>query len=156
MRRRGRSLPAWPDTDCGGQALAEFVLIAGVLSLLLLGMVDVGGAAYQSIALHQALSAGGEFAINHAAAHNRIVDVVRQALPSAWTDVTVPAPRFFCQDSAWSCVHPPPEGATQPLSAATCGAVGQAVYLVAERPHRSVLAGIFSGRLGACYVGRFQ
>jgi Flp pilus assembly protein TadG len=155
-----------------GISAVEFALIAPVLIVIMFAMVEVGGAAFQYIELVQALSAGSEYAMNHAGdktAQSDIKAAVTAALPTGWTDATVADPLYFCMSSAYSCSNPPGSSATAPNPTDQCTSSGQAIYLKVSRPNSLTILSSILSRLGlsslvssigatlsACEIARFQ
>ena len=69
--------------DRRGVAALEFAIIGPIMvTLLMLGIYDLGNAAQQQISLHEAVRAGGAYALNHPTEMGKIQDIVKNSLPT--------------------------------------------------------------------------
>ena len=82
--------------DRRGVAAVEFALLASVLLLFVVGIVDIGTAIQQRMALEQAARAAGQYAVSFPNQTDGITRAVTMALPPGWTDVRMPSPPSVC------------------------------------------------------------
>lgn len=80
--------------DRHGGAALEFAFLTSVLVLIMLGVVDLGNAAQQTIRLETAARAGAQYALGYPRDRAGIEEQVRTAL-AGWTDITI-APAVLC------------------------------------------------------------
>jgi Flp pilus assembly protein TadG len=78
-----------------GAAIVEFALIVPLLILLMVGLFDLGFAAYQSMQVHAAAEAGAQYAVRHTWDPTAIATAVTRATGSAGITAT-PAPSQVC------------------------------------------------------------
>jgi Flp pilus assembly protein TadG len=79
----------------GGSAIIEFALILPFLILLMIGLVDLGFGAYQSMQVHAAAEAGAQYALRHNWDATAIATAVTSATGSSGISAN-PAPIQVC------------------------------------------------------------
>jgi Flp pilus assembly pilin Flp len=80
-----------------GTAAVEFALALPLLTLVLLGVLDLGRAAEQTIRLEAAARAGAQYALSFPEDGAGIAQRVRAALPAEWSDIALVAPAMACE-----------------------------------------------------------
>ncbi len=131
--KRLGDLRKWP-TRHRGTAAIEFALAAPLFVILLLGVVDVGFAAYQAMQVQDAAEAGALYAAINGWNPTGIEAAVVNATGAS--GMTAPAPTEFC-----GC--PSTTGVTTVACTATCaGGAKPGVYVQinAALPHTNILS----------------
>jgi Flp pilus assembly protein TadG len=83
-------------------AALEMAAVLPLLSILLLGTINLGTGIQQTLRLSAAARAGGYIAASSPTDMARITAAIRTSLPASWTDVVVapPAMTCLCPDTA--------------------------------------------------------
>ena len=121
--------------ECG-QTLTEFALMLPFLLLLFLGVVELGRAAFITITVTNAATAGAEFGSTNSATAGDITGMRAAASYDAnysGMTFTSPTPTYGClcdTGSGVSCTNPVPAQGTCTTIAATCTGSSQVVECV--------------------------
>lgn len=109
-----RRMTAWADHN-GGAAAVEFAFLATFLVPLVIGVVDVGNLAYQSMQVRAAAQAGADYArINgyDGTTHGNIDNAVTSATTLAVTSTPTPTLATDCPNSGSNGLIADPSGTT--------------------------------------------
>lgn len=141
--------------DRRGIVALEFALIGGMLVMVMLAVWDIGNAAQQTIRLHEALHAAGQYALSFPTDQTGIRRAVTNALPSGWTNVTVSGPAYSCTCWSSSGSSADPSGTAPACSCPDGLTVEEFLQIGASRPLAPLLIQTLSAA-SASYVVRFQ
>lgn len=109
--------------DRGGAAAVEFALLAPALVLFVVGTIDLGTLAYQSLQVRAAVHAGALYALKNAPSPTAAaIDSAVQNATTLTVTPTAPTPLYYC-DSGGSL-----SSVGSPTSSCSGGTVG--TYLV--------------------------
>lgn len=134
----------------------EFALVVPIFVLMAVAIFNIGVTIQQRVVLQQAVRAAGWYALSFPNQTDSVSQIVLQALPASWTDVTVSTATCYCASTS----H-----ASGPC-ATVCG-TGSYVVITAERAstYSSLPYAIFGNVASNCpdntgncasYVVRFQ
>jgi len=112
--------PRRPKTAEGGQSLVEFALMLPFMAVLLIGIVEIGRAAFISVVVSHGATAGVEYGAQNTTTASDIAGMTMAATQDSNYAVMTATPTYGCQcddGAGTSCTNPvPPEGSCSGIS----------------------------------------